>query len=402
MDMAAKTGCPIIGLNDSGGARIQEGVVSLGGYAEIFYRNVTSSGVIPQFSLILGPCAGGAVYSPAMTDFTLMVKDTSHMFITGPDVIKTVTHEEVTFEDLGGAITHNSVSGVAHLACESEEDMFESLRELISYVPQNNMESLPITQYTKEESDGISELDEIIPDNSTVPYDMLNLINLVCDDPLFEVQPHWAKNIITGFGRLRGHPIGVVANQPSVLAGCLDIDASSKAARFVRFCDAFNIPLVTFVDVPGFLPGTEQEHGGIIRHGAKLLYAFAEATVPKLTVITRKAYGGAYDVIASKHIRADLNLAWPTAEIAVMGADGAVNIIFRKNIGEADDPEKAHKELSDDYKEKFASPYVAAEMGYIDRVIFPRETRKELILGLERYGNKRENRPKRKHGNIPL
>ena len=402
MDLAAKTGCPMIGLNDSGGARIQEGVVSLGGYAEIFYRNVSSSGVIPQFSLILGPCAGGAVYSPAMTDFTLMVKDTSHMFITGPDVIKTVTHEEVTFEDLGGAITHNSVSGVAHLACESEEDMFESLRELISYVPQNNMESLPILPYTKEELDGISELDEIIPDNSTVPYDMLSLINLICDDDLFEVQPHWAKNIITGFGRLRGHPIGVVANQPSVLAGCLDIDASSKAARFVRFCDAFNIPLVTFVDVPGFLPGTEQEHGGIIRHGAKLLYAFSEASVPKLTVITRKAYGGAYDVMASKHIRADLNLAWPTAEIAVMGADGAVNIIFRKDIGEADDPIKAHKELSDNYKEKFASPYVAAEMGYIDRVIFPRETRKELILGLERYGNKRENRPKRKHGNIPL
>ena len=402
MDLAAKTGCPMIGLNDSGGARIQEGVVSLGGYAEIFYRNVSSSGVIPQFSLILGPCAGGAVYSPAMTDFTLMVKDTSHMFITGPDVIKTVTHEEVTFEDLGGAITHNSVSGVAHLACESEEDMFESLRELISYVPQNNMESLPILPYTKEESDGISELDEIIPDNSTVPYDMLSLINLICDEDLFEVQPHWAKNIITGFGRLRGHPIGVVANQPSVLAGCLDIDSSSKAARFVRFCDAFNIPLVTFVDVPGFLPGTEQEHGGIIRHGAKLLYAFSEASVPKLTVITRKAYGGAYDVMASKHIRADLNLAWPTAEIAVMGADGAVNIIFRKDIGEADDPVKAHKELSDNYKEKFASPYVAAEMGYIDRVIFPRETRKELILGLERYGNKRENRPKRKHGNIPL
>ncbi len=402
MDLAAKTGCPIIGLNDSGGARIQEGVVSLGGYAEIFYRNVTSSGVIPQFSLILGPCAGGAVYSPAMTDFTLMVKDTSHMFITGPDVIKTVTHEEVTFEELGGAITHNSVSGVAHLACESEEDMFESLRELISFVPQNNMESLPITPYTKEESEGILELDEIIPDTSTVPYDMLDLINLICDDPLFEVQPHWAKNIITGFGRLRGHPIGVVANQPSVLAGCLDIDASTKAARFVRFCDAFNIPLVTFVDVPGFLPGTEQEHGGIIRHGAKLLYAFSEASVPKLTVITRKAYGGAYDVMASKHIRADLNLAWPTAEIAVMGADGAVNIIFRKDIGEAEDPEKAHKELSDNYKDKFASPYVAAEMGYIDRVIFPRETRKELILGLERYGNKRENQPKRKHGNIPL
>ena len=402
MDLAAKTGCPMIGLNDSGGARIQEGVVSLGGYAEIFYRNVSSSGVIPQFSLILGPCAGGAVYSPAMTDFTLMVKDTSHMFITGPDVIKTVTHEDVTFEELGGAVTHNSVSGVAHLACESEEDMFESLRELLSYIPQNNMEGLPITEYAKDEIDGITELDKIIPDNSTVPYDMLKLIKLICDDDLFEIQPHWAKNIITGFGRLRGHPVGIVANQPSVLAGCLDIDASTKAARFVRFCDAFNIPLVTFVDVPGFLPGTEQEHGGIIRHGAKLLYAFSEASVPKLTVITRKAYGGAYDVMASKHIRADLNLAWPTAEIAVMGADGAVNIIFRKNIGEADDPEKAHKELSDDYKEKFASPYVAAEMGYIDRVIFPRETRKELILGLERYGNKRENRPKRKHGNIPL
>ena len=392
----------MIGLNDSGGARIQEGVVSLGGYAEIFYRNVSSSGVIPQFSLILGPCAGGAVYSPAMTDFTLMVKDTSHMFITGPDVIKTVTHEDVTFEELGGAVTHNSVSGVAHLACESEEDMFESFRELLSYIPQNNMEGLPITEYAKDEIDGINELDQIIPDNSTVPYDMLKLINLICDDDLFEIQPHWAKNIITGFGRLRGHPVGIVANQPSVLAGCLDIDASTKAARFVRFCDAFNIPLVTFVDVPGFLPGTEQEHGGIIRHGAKLLYAFSEASVPKLTVITRKAYGGAYDVMASKHIRADLNLAWPTAEIAVMGADGAVNIIFRKNIGEADDSEKAHKELSDDYKEKFASPYVAAEMGYIDRVIFPRETRKELILGLERYGNKRENRPKRKHGNIPL
>ena len=402
MDLASKTGCPIIGLNDSGGARIQEGVVSLGGYAEIFYRNVRSSGVIPQFSLILGPCAGGAVYSPAMTDFTLMVKDTSHMFITGPDVIKTVTHEEVTFEDLGGAITHNSVSGVAHLACDSEEDMFESLRELISYVPQNNMESLPITQYDKKEVENISELDEIIPDSSTVPYDMQKVMNLIFDDPVFEVQPHWAKNIITGFARLRGHPVGIVANQPSVLAGCLDINASTKAARFVRFCDAFNIPVVTFVDVPGFLPGTEQEHGGIIRHGAKLLYAFSEATVPKLTVITRKAYGGAYDVMASKHIRADLNLAWPTAEIAVMGADGAVNIIFRKDIGEAEDPEKTHKELSENYKEKFASPYVAAEMGYIDRVIFPRETRKELILGLERYGNKRENRPKRKHGNIPL
>jgi len=402
MDMAAKTGCPIIGLNDSGGARIQEGVVSLGGYAEIFYRNVSSSGVIPQFSLILGPCAGGAVYSPAMTDFTLMVKDTSHMFITGPDVIKTVTHENVTFEDLGGAMTHNSLSGVAHLAADSEEDVFDSLRELIGFIPQNNAEGPPIVDYQKEEMDMIKDLDSIIPNNSNEPYDMRNVINLIFDDPLFELQPHWAKNILTGFARLRGHPVGIVANQPSVLAGCLDIDASTKAARFVRFCDAFNIPLVTFVDVPGFLPGTEQEHGGIIRHGAKLLYAFSEASVPKLTVITRKAYGGAYDVMSSKHIRADLNVAWPTAEIAVMGSEGAVNIIFRKEIKESEDPEKKHSELTKEYKEKFASPYVAAEMGYIDRVIFPRDTRKELIIALERYGSKREERPNRKHGNIPL
>ena len=401
MDLASKTGCPIIGLNDSGGARIQEGVVSLGGYAEIFYRNVTSSGVIPQFSLILGPCAGGAVYSPAMTDFTLMVKNSSHMFITGPDVIKTVTHEDVTFEDLGGAMTHNSVSGVAHLACENEEDVFDSLRELLSYIPQNNAEGAPILEYNGSK-ESIDELDSIIPDSSNEPYDIRDVINLVFDDDIFEIQPHWAKNIITGFARLQGHSIGVVANQPSVLAGCLDIDASTKAARFVRFCDAFNIPLVTFVDVPGFLPGTEQEHGGIIRHGAKLLYAFSEASVPKLTVITRKAYGGAYDVMSSKHIRADLNVAWPTAEIAVMGSEGAVNIIFRKEIRESEDPEKKHSELTKEYKEKFASPYVAAEMGYIDRVIFPRDTRKELIVALERYGNKREERPNRKHGNIPL
>jgi len=401
MDLAAKTGCPVIGLNDSGGARIQEGVVSLGGYAEIFYRNVTSSGVIPQFSLILGPCAGGAVYSPAMTDFTLMVKNTSHMFITGPDVIKTVTHENVTFEDLGGAMTHNSVSGVAHLACENEEDVFDSLRELLSYIPQNNAESAPILEYNGSK-ESIEELDGIIPDSSNEPYDIRDVINLVFDDDIFEIQPHWAKNIITGFARLQGHSIGVVANQPSVLAGCLDIDASTKAARFVRFCDAFNIPLVTFVDVPGFLPGTEQEHGGIIRHGAKLLYAFSEASVPKLTVITRKAYGGAYDVMSSKHIRADLNVAWPTAEIAVMGSEGAVNIIFRKEIGESNNPEKKHQELTEEYKEKFASPYIAAEMGYIDRVIFPRDTRKELLVALQRYGSKREERPKRKHGNIPL
>lgn len=402
MDMAAKTGCPIIGLNDSGGARIQEGVASLGGYAEIFYRNVQSSGVIPQFSLILGPCAGGAVYSPAMTDFTLMVKNTSHMFITGPDVIKTVTHEDVTFEDLGGAMTHNSTSGVAHLACDSEEDMFDALRELMSYIPQNNAEGVPISSYDKQELESIKELDSIIPNNSNEPYDMRDVINLIFDERLFELQPYWAKNIITGFTRLKGHPVGIVANQPAVLAGCLDIDASTKAARFVRFCDAFNIPIVTFVDVPGFLPGTEQEHGGIIRHGAKLLYAFSEASVPKLTVITRKAYGGAYDVMSSKHIRADLNVAWPTAEIAVMGSEGAVNIIFRKEIGEAEDPAKKHKELTDEYKEKFASPYIAAERGYIDRVIFPRNTRNELIVALERYGSKREERPKRKHGNIPL
>ncbi len=402
MDMAAKTGCPIIGLNDSGGARIQEGVASLGGYAEIFYRNVQSSGVIPQFSLILGPCAGGAVYSPAMTDFTLMVKNTSHMFITGPDVIKTVTHEDVTFEDLGGAMTHNSTSGVAHLACDSEEDMFDALRELMSYIPQNNAEGVPISSYDKEELESIKELDSIIPNNSNEPYDMRDVINLIFDERLFELQPYWAKNIITGFTRLKGHPVGIVANQPAVLAGCLDIDASTKAARFVRFCDAFNIPIVTFVDVPGFLPGTEQEHAGIIRHGAKLLYAFSEASVPKLTVITRKAYGGAYDVMSSKHIRADLNVAWPTAEIAVMGSEGAVNIIFRKEIEDAEDPTKKHKELTDEYKEKFASPYIAAERGYIDRVIFPRNTRNELIVALERYGSKREERPKRKHGNIPL
>ena len=388
----------MIGLNDSGGARIQEGVVSLGGYAEIFYRNVSSSGVIPQFSLILGPCAGGAVYSPAMTDFTLMVKDTSHMFITGPDVIKTVTHEDVTFEELGGAVTHNSVSGVAHLACESEEDMFESFRELLSYIPQNNMEGLPITEYAKDEIDGISELDQIIPDNSTVPYDMLKLINLICDDDLFEIQPHWAKNIITGFGRLRGHPVGIVANQPSVLAGCLDIDASTKAARFVRFCDAFNIPLVTFVDVPGFLPGTEQEHGGIIRHGAKLLYAFSEASVPKLTVITRKAYGGAYDVMASKHLRGDFNYAWPTAEIAVMGAKGAVEIIHRADLGDSGKLEN-HRKV---YEERFANPFVAAEKGFIDEVIMPRNTRRRIARAFASLRNKKLSNPLKKHDNIPL
>jgi len=402
MDLALKNGCPIIGLKDSGGARIQEGVAGLGGYAEIFYRNVSSSGVIPQISLVLGPCAGGAVYSPAVTDFTIMVRNSSHMFITGPDVIKAVTHEEVDFESLGGADTHSSISGVAHLSYNSEHEAFENLKELLNFIPQNNVEPLPISNFDGKKTDTAKELDSIIPDSPNKPYNIKNLINLVFDESLFEIHNSWAKNIVVGFAKLRGHPVGIVANQPLEMAGCLDINASIKAARFIRFCDAFNIPIVTFVDVPGFLPGVEQEHGGIIRHGAKLLYAYSEATVPKLTVITRKAYGGAYDVMASKHIRADLNLAWPSAEIAVMGADGAVNIIFRKEIMESDDPQKTHADLSKDYNEKFASPYIAAELGYIDRVIFPRETRKELISGLERYGNKRENRPKRKHGNIPL
>ena len=351
---------------------------------------------------MLGPCAGGAVYSPAVTDFTIMVRNSSHMFITGPDVIKAVTHEEIDFESLGGADTHSSISGVAHLTYDSEYEAFENLKELLNYIPQNNVEHLPISTFDSKKSDTIKDLDEIIPDNSNKPYNMKDLVNLIFDDDLFEIHQSWAKNIIVGFAKLKGHPVGVVANQPLEMAGCLDINASIKAARFIRFCDAFNIPIITFVDVPGFLPGVEQEHGGIIRHGAKLLYAYSEATVPKLTVITRKAYGGAYDVMASKHIRADLNLAWPTAEIAVMGADGAVNIIFRKEIHNSDDPEKTHAKLSEDYNKKFASPYVAAELGFIDRVIVPRETRKELILGLERYGNKRENRPKRKHGNIPL
>ena len=402
MDMAVKTGCPIVGLNDSGGARIQEGVTSLAGYADIFYRNVSSSGVIPQFSLILGPCAGGAVYSPAITDFTLMVKNISHMFITGPDVIKTVTNENVTFDELGGAMTHSTLSGVAHLVRDSEEDIFDTLRELMSYIPQNNMEHPPTNKYEAEEKKEIKELDAIMPEKASEAYNVKEVINLIFDDELFEIQQNWAKNIIVGFARLRGRTVGIVANQPSVLAGCLDIDASNKAARFVRFCDAFNIPLVTFVDVPGFLPGKEQEHGGIIRHGAKLLYAFSEASVPKLTVILRKAYGGAYNVMASKHIGADLNVAWPTVEIAVMGAEGAVNIIFRKEINEAEEPEKKYKKLIEKYREEVMAPYTAAERGYIDRVIFPRDTRKELLIALERYGSKREERPKRKHGNIPL
>ena len=403
MDMAAKMGAPIIGLNDSGGARIQEGVASLGGYAEIFHRNVALSGVVPQISVILGPCAGGAVYSPAMTDFVIMAEGTSHMFITGPDVIKTVTNEEVTFDELGGGKTHSSISGVAHFSCKNEEEALEMLKNLIDYLPQNNMEKTVRLESGDGTLDEINALDSFMPDNSNEPYDMKDVIRMIFDlGEFLEVQADWAKNIIVGFARLNGQSVGIVANQPMHLAGCLDIDSSIKGARFVRFCDAFNIPLITLVDVPGFLPGKEQEHGGIIRHGSKLLYAFSEATVPKLTVITRKAYGGAYDVMASKHIRADLNLAWPTAEIAVMGAEGAVNIIFRKELKESKNADKKRDELVEEYKEKFASPYIAAEMGYIDAVIYPRETRMMLARGLERFASKREQKPNRKHGNIPL
>lgn len=403
MDLAMKVGAPVIGLNDSGGARIQEGVVSLGGYAEIFFRNVMASGVIPQISVIMGPCAGGAVYSPAMTDFIIMVKNTSYMFITGPEVIKTVTGEEVTFEELGGAMSHNTKSGVAHFAAENEEDGLNIVKRLISFIPQNNLEDPPRIN-TQDDINRMDEkLNDIIPDDPNKPYDMKDVILPVVDNGDFlEVHKYWAKNIICGFARLNGHSVGIVANQPAHLAGCLDIDASIKAARFVRFCDCFNIPLVTFVDVPGFLPGTNQEYGGIIRSGSKLLYAYCEANVPKLTVITRKAYGGAYDVMCSKHIRADLNFAWPSAEIAVMGPDGAVNIIFRKEIAEAEDKAKKREELIKEYREKFANPYIAAERGYIDDVIEPKETRPKLISALESMLNKREPRPAKKHGNIPL
>ena len=403
MDLALRMGVPCIGLNDSGGARIQEGVVSLGGYAEIFYRNVMASGVIPQLSVIAGPCAGGAVYSPAMTDFILMVKGSSQMFITGPDVIKTVTNEDVGFEDLGGAMTHNSRSGVAHFAAESEEEVFEQLRALLSFLPLNNLEDPPYAPPADDPERMDEALQTIIPDNPRKPYDIVQVIDAVVDDGVFfEVQPFYARNIVVGFARLDGNPIGVVANQPAHLAGVLDIDSSVKAARFVRFCDAFNIPLVTFVDVPGFLPGTQQEYGGIIRHGAKLLYAYCEATVPKLTVITRKAYGGAYDVMSSKHIRADFNFAWPTAEIAVMGVDAAVKIIFRRELGEAANPAQRQSELVEDYQNRFANPYVAAERGYVDDVIEPRETRPALIRALRLARSKRQSLPARKHGNIPL
>ncbi|HLB20172.1 MAG TPA: acyl-CoA carboxylase subunit beta [Gaiellaceae bacterium] len=403
MDMALKFGCPVIGINDSGGARIQEGVVSLAGYAEIFWRNVQCSGVIPQISLVMGPSAGGAVYSPAITDFVFMVEGTSYMFITGPDVVKTVTGEEVTFEELGGASTHATKSGVAHFIAPDEKACLEDVRYLLSFLPQNNMDAPPFAEPSDPRDREELELDTLIPDNPNKPYDMHEVIRRVVDDGDFlEVHEHWAENVVCGLARLGGHPVGLVGNQPRSLAGVLDIDSSVKAARFIRFCDAFNIPLVTLVDVPGFLPGTQQEWGGIIRHGAKLLYAYAEATVPKLTVITRKAYGGAYDVMSSKHIRADFNFAWPTAEVAVMGPEGAVNIIFRKELEEADDAEARRAELIDDYRDRFANPYAAAERGYVDEVIEPRRTRPVLIDALETSLTKQEPRPRRKHGNIPL
>jgi len=397
MDLAMKMGAPVIGLNDSGGARIQEGVESLAGYADIFYRNVRSSGVIPQISAVLGPCAGGAVYSPAITDFILMVKETSFMFVTGPDVIKTVTNEDVTMEDLGGAMSHNKKSGVAHFTADDDEQAMMMIRELMSFLPSNNMEDPPQKVCTDDLEREEPKLDDIVPADPKEPYDMFNIIMSVIDNNHFlEVQPHYAQNIIVGFARIGGQPVGIVANQPSVLAGVLDIASSTKAARFVRFCDAFNIPLITFEDVPGFLPGTAQEFGGIIKHGAKLLYAFAEATVPKITIITRKAYGGAYDVMSSKHIGADVNYAYPTAEIAVMGPDGAVNIIYR-NL-----PEEERKEKVDEYRANFASPYKAAELGYIDEIIYPHETRKKIVQALEMTKNKVDNSPAKKHGNIPL
>lgn len=403
MDLAMKNGAPVIGLNDSGGARIQEGVVSLAGYAYIFVRNVLASGVVPQISVIMGPCAGGAVYSPAMTDFIVMVKNTSHMFITGPEVIKAVTREEVTFEELGGAITHNSKSGVAHFAAEDEQDALLLTRQMLGYMPQNNMEDPPFVPTADPPDRMDPELDTLIPDNPNKPYDIKEVIRRVVDEGEFlEVHDLWARNIVVGFARLGGFAVGIVANQPAVLAGVLDIDSSTKAGRFVRFCDAFNIPIVTFEDVPGFLPGVNQEHGGIIRNGAKLLYAYCEATVPKITVITRKAYGGAYDVMSSKHIRGDISYAWPSAEIAVMGPEGAVSIVFRHELAEAEDPETRKAELVAQYREQFSNPYVAAARGYIDDIIEPRQTRPRLIEALTMLQNKRDSNPPKKHGNIPL
>jgi propionyl-CoA carboxylase beta chain len=403
MDMAARIGCPVVGINDSGGARIQEGVVALGGYGEVFVRNVECSGVIPQISVVMGPCAGGAVYSPAMTDFVFMVKQTSHMFITGPDVIKTVTGEEPTFEELGGADSHSSRSGVAHFASEDEDSCLEDVRYLMSFLPQNNLEPSPRVDTGDDPQRADTDLDGIVPDNPNKPYDMRDVVRPIVDDgDFFEVHENYAKNIIVGFARLNGYSVGIVGNQPAQLAGVLDIDASVKGARFVRFCDAFNIPLITFTDVPGFLPGTNQEWGGIIRHGAKLLYAFTEATVPKLTVVTRKAYGGAYDVMNSKHMRADFNFAWPTAEVAVMGPEGAVNIIHRRDIQSSPTPDQRREKLTSDYKARFANPYSAAERGYIDDVIEPSQTRPKLCQALEMLQTKRVEGPKRKHGNIPL
>jgi propionyl-CoA carboxylase beta chain len=403
MDLAMRNGCPVIGLNDSGGARIQEGVMSLGGYADIFLRNTLASGVIPQLSAILGPCAGGAVYSPALTDFIAMVDESSYMFVTGPDVLKTVTHENVTQEELGGARTHARTSGVAHFRVPDEPAMMALLRELLVYLPQNNMEEAPHRPTEDPAERSCGELKEMVPTHPNKPYDMLEVIRVIADEHrFFEVQAEYALNIVIGFIHLGGRSIGVVGNQPAHLAGCLDVNSSMKAARFVRFCDAFNIPLLTLVDVPGFLPGTEQEYGGIIKHGAKLLYAFAEATVPKVTLITRKAYGGAYDVMSSKHIRADLNLAWPTAEIAVMGPDGAVNIIYRRELAVAKDPVAQKAKLVKDYREAFANPYRAASLGYIDDVILPEDSRKVLINAFNSLENKRASNPPKKHGSIPL
>jgi propionyl-CoA carboxylase beta chain len=403
MDLAMKMGAPIVGLNDSGGARIQEGVLSLAGYADIFLRNTLASGVVPQISAIMGPCAGGAVYSPAITDFTIMVKNTSYMFVTGPDVIRTVTHEMVTKEELGGAMTHNERSGVAHFAVENDQECILLIRELLSFVPGNNIDDPPRGETSDPPDRADEALDRIVPESPNQPYDMLDVIQTIADDGYFlEVHRHYARNIIVGFARLGGRSVGVVANQPAYLAGTLDIDASVKGARFVRFCDAFNIPLVTFEDVPGFLPGTVQEYGGIIRHGAKLLFAFAEATVPKLTVITRKAYGGAYCVMSSKHIRTDVNYAWPSAEIAVMGAEGAVNILYKRELDAAADVAAARAAKIAEYRQKFANPYAAASRGFIDEVIEPRRTRQKLITALANLETKRDKNPPKKHGNIPL
>ena len=403
MDLAVSLGAPIVGLNDSGGARIQEGVFSLGGYADIFLRNTLASGVVPQISAIMGPCAGGAVYSPAITDFIIMVRDTSYMFVTGPDVIKTVTHEDVTKEALGGAMTHNATSGVAHFAVDDDRECVALLRELLSYLPSNNLDDPPRAVSSDSPDREVAALDSIVPVAPNQPYDMLDIIRLVVDDGAFlEVQQHYARNILVGFARLDGRSVGIVANQPAVLAGTLDIDASVKGARFVRFCDAFNIPLVTFEDVPGFLPGTVQEYGGIIKHGAKLLFAFAEATVPKVTVITRKAYGGAYCVMSSKHIRTDFNYAWPTAELAVMGPEGAVNILYKRELESAADPVRARAEKVREFREKFANPYIAAGRGFLDEVIHPRETRRKLTTALRNLEGKRVKNPPKKHGNIPL